>query len=82
MNDRLNFQSAGAVRAPQYQRWNIPAQCWSGAEYGEDTILVFFYPHTGEWSGRTEMNQCVHRDLDQAEINSIRTECKDLMPGR
>jgi hypothetical protein len=57
-----------------YLQWNIPSQCWSGEEYGEDTIKITLSLSDGEWNGVTEMDQCVKRDLDDDDINQIREE--------
>lgn len=62
----------GRFESSTYGRWDLPAQGWSGAEYGEETIRLNW--NSGEWSGHTEANQCVRRDLTTAEIVSIRRE--------
>lgn len=62
------------VRDQRYLRWNIPSSCWSKQEYGEDTIKITVDAHENEWWGVTEMNQCVHRDLEEDEVLHIREE--------
>jgi hypothetical protein len=58
----------------RYLRWSIPSQCWSKQEYGEDTIKITVDMTDNEWWGVTEMDQCVHRDLEEDEVLHIREE--------
>lgn len=57
-----------------WRKWHIPAQCWSSAEYGEDTIRIFHNIETGEWWGDTEHDQNTHRDLSAKEVAQVREE--------
>ena len=59
-----------------YCSWNIPAQCWSKAEWSEDTICIFYYTEDDRWAGHTEHDQCIHRDLDDDEVAQIVDELK------
>jgi len=65
---------APSIRDNGYLRWDIPTQCWSKEEYGEDTIKITLDITENEWWGVTEMNQCVHRDLEEDEVLHIREE--------
>ena len=56
----------------EFRRWDLPAQGWSHAEHGEDSIKVI--QHADEWSATTEFDQCTHRDLNAVEILSVRAE--------
>jgi hypothetical protein len=58
-----------------YYRWDLPAQCWSGAEWQEDNIRIC-RGEDGNWWGFTEVDQCTHRDLGETEIQAIRVELK------
>lgn len=64
-------------RRPGYVRWDLPAAAWSGSEYHDDSIRIVC--EDGKWWGITECDQCVRRDLTEAEIASVRAEC-DLRP--
>lgn len=55
-----------------FYRWDLPASGWSGADPSEDSIRILH--EDGEWTGFTEVDQCVQRDLDDAEIDEIRRE--------
>lgn len=55
-----------------YARWDLSAWGWSRAEFGEETIKI--QVEDGRWYACTEADQCVRRDLDDADIASIRTE--------
>lgn len=58
-----------------WYRWDIPAQCWTGAEWLEDNIRIC-HSDDDPWWGFTEIDQCTHRDLDQEQIDQIRAELK------
>lgn len=55
-----------------FRRWDLPASAWSCAESYEDSIKVC--RQGAKWWASTERDQCVHRDLDANEIESIRNE--------
>lgn len=59
-----------------YERWNLPAHGWSGADYCEDGIILIHDVKDGTWNARTEVDQCTRRDLDDDEVASIRAEFK------
>lgn len=70
----MTTQTQPDQRDGTYSRWNLSASAWSGAEYGEDCIIVTHDAATGEWHARTEFNQSTHRDLDDQELASVRAE--------
>lgn len=55
-------------------RWDLPAQGWSRAEFADDTIKIQTDLTSGEWWACVERDQCVHRDLDAEEMESVRAE--------
>lgn len=59
-------------RNGDYTRWDLPAHVWSGADFQDETIKIT--RNGDEWYGVTEVDQCVHRDLDDGEIASVREE--------
>lgn len=63
---------APQILAPDQLRWDLPGQAWSGADRYDETIKIIY--DNGSWSGVTECNQCVHRDLGEDEIASVRKE--------
>ena len=62
-----------------YARWDLPAHTWTGSTPSDDTISITF--DHGEWSGVTEADQCVRRDLDDDEIVSVIEEFTLVMPA-
>lgn len=70
MTDRTEWWPSS--RQGDYARWDLPVEGWSGAEYGDDAIKL--QVQDGHWYACTEFDQNVHRDLDDAEIASIRAE--------
>ena len=57
-----------------YIMFSIPSDVWSGGEYDEDTLKLYFYPDQEEWAGRTEYDQNIKRDLDPEQLDQIRME--------
>lgn len=57
-----------------YLQWSIPSQCWSGEEYGEDMIKVYYEHDEKCWHAHTEMDQCVKRDLEAEDVDALRAE--------
>jgi hypothetical protein len=56
-----------------YFSWLLPATTWSGYQYPEDYIKVY-YSNYKQWYAWTEVNQNGCRDLTQEDILSIRNE--------
>lgn len=69
---RPNWQASHV--SDDYLMFSIPTDSWSGGEYDEDTIKLYYYQDEAKWAGRTEYDQNVKRDLDDEEIAQIVAE--------
>ena len=57
-----------------YRVWHLPADYWSGCEYPEDTIRIFYSEKEKSWSGDTECDQNTQRNLTDEEVESVKAE--------
>jgi hypothetical protein len=66
----IEWQPTRQDAAANFLQWRLPAPTWPDAEHSEDMIIVNW--QNGEWDARTEVDQCVHRDLDSEQIANVR----------